>query len=208
MAKMAHFYFTRDSDMEVSAFVVDPEYKDSDQFLGLPLMSIDQIQDKYPASDYKAFVALSYTDMNRDREKKFHTMKKMGYSLASYISSRCTYLSDDAPGENCLILENNMVQPFTTIGHNNFIWCGNIIGHETRVGDHCFFAGGDAIAGHSIIQNNCFLGPNVTIKNGVTLRPFTLATAGSVILKNTKEYGVYYPEKTKILRKRSIDLKL
>ena len=40
-AKLAHYYFTRDSAHDVVAFAVDQEYRQADTFLDLPLVSFE-----------------------------------------------------------------------------------------------------------------------------------------------------------------------
>ena len=77
------------------------------------------------------FVALSYAKMNGVRAEKYAAMKAAGYRLASYVSSRCSYLAQTPPGDNCFILEDNTIQPFVTIGNNVTLWSGNHIGHDS-----------------------------------------------------------------------------
>jgi NDP-sugar pyrophosphorylase family protein len=43
-------------------------------------------------------------------------------------------------GENCLVLEDNTIQPFASIGRNVTLWSGNHIGHHAQIRDHCFIA--------------------------------------------------------------------
>jgi hypothetical protein len=38
IARLAHYYFTRDSRHPVVAFTVDAPYRSADEFLGLPLV--------------------------------------------------------------------------------------------------------------------------------------------------------------------------
>jgi len=208
IAKLAYHYFKTDSEYDVVGFVVDKAYKKNDTFQGLPLHETESISKTYPPADYKLFIAMSYVSINQKRAAKYEQMKALGYELVSYISSRCTFLTEEPVGDNCFILEDNTIQPFVKIGNNNFFWCGNIIGHEAVIDDHCFLAGGVAIGGYAHLNDNCFLGPNVTVKHKITLAPYTLCIAGCVILNDTVEKGVYYPERAKLHSKKSdfIDL--
>ena len=61
---------------------------------------------------------MGYDNMNKNREKKYNLAKKLGYKFASYISSKATLLSDRTMGDNCMILENNTIQPFVKIKNN------------------------------------------------------------------------------------------
>src|SRR6185369_6044378 len=105
IARLADHYFSSDSEHEVVAFTVDPEYRRGDTFLKRPLLAFDDAVVRYPPADYKMFVALSYTRMNQVRAEKYHQAKASGYELVSYISSRCSFLTDIPAGDNCLILE-------------------------------------------------------------------------------------------------------
>src|SRR5712691_10772549 len=130
IARLAHYYFTRDSEHELEAFTVDQKYRQSDTFLDLPLVAFEEIRERYPPQDYKMFVALSYARMNKLRAEKYFQAKKSGYELVSYISSNCSFLTDHPVGDNCFILEDNTIQPFVKIGSDVTLWSGNHIGHD------------------------------------------------------------------------------
>src|SRR5690242_538889 len=112
IARLAHVYFSTDSKYKVVAFTVDRAYCKDSKCNDLPLVPFDEVAKKYPASTHSMFVALSYSGMNALRAERYADAKRMGYALATYVSSRCTWLSEHAPGDNCFILEDNTVQPF------------------------------------------------------------------------------------------------
>src|SRR6185436_4114097 len=88
IARLAHYYFTRDSEHEVVAFTVDGEYRQSDQFLGLPLIDFAEVTRAYPPDRFDMFVALSYARMNEVRAAKYGEVQALGYRMVSYVSSR------------------------------------------------------------------------------------------------------------------------
>ena len=208
IARLAHFYFTSDSDHEVAAFAVDAAYRTADTFLDLPLVSSTDVQQLYPPSSYQAFVALSYTRMNGVRADKYRWMKSLGYSLASYVSSRCSYLSQFPPGDNAFILEDNTVQPYVRIGSNVTLWSGNHIGHDAVVGDHCFISSHVVISGHVKIGESCFIGVNATLRNSIRIAPRTLIGAGATIMKDTQEGSVYLGPRAERFSKSSDEVDL
>ena len=203
MAEIAHYYFSTDSEYEIVAFVVDKEYIRDKSFKGLPVYAFEEATNLFPKNEYRYFVALGYSKMNRVRELIFNRIKDAGYSFASYISSRCDWLSESAPGENCFILENNTIQPFSKIGDNVTMWSGNHLGHHSTVQDHCFVSSHVVISGNVTIGNNSFLGVNATIADGLVIAPFTLLGAGVIMTKNSIEHGAYVPEKAILLNKTS-----
>jgi sugar O-acyltransferase (sialic acid O-acetyltransferase NeuD family) len=208
IARLAHYYFTRDSEHEVVAFTVDQKYREADTFLDLPLVSFEEVTSSYPPGEYKMFVALSYARMNKLREEKYRAAKEKGYELVSYVSSRCSFLTDHPVGDNCFILEDNTIQPFVRIGNNVTLWSGNHIGHDAVIHDHCFLASHIVVSGYVEIGNNCFIGVNATLRNSITIAPETLIGAGAVIMKDTVEQGVYLPERAKLFDKKSSELEL
>ncbi len=197
IARLAHFYFRTDSPHDVAAFVVDAAFRDAETFDGLPLVAFEELADRYPPAEYEAFVALSYARMNGVRMEKYQAMRAAGYRCVSYVSSRCTYLSQTPPGDNCFILEDNTIQPFVTIGNNVTLWSGNHIGHDSRIDDHCFIASHVVVSGHVQIGARSFLGVNATLRNSIVIAPESLIGAGAVIMKSTRPKGVYYPERAK-----------
>src|SRR5262245_55999388 len=208
IARLAHFYFSTDSEHEVVAFAVDAEYRQADTFLGLPLLPLDAVPAAYPPADYKMFVAISYAQVNRLRAAKYAQMKALGYELVSYISSRCTYLATDPPGDNCFILEDNTVQPFVRIGSDVTLWSGNHIGHDATIGDHCFVSSHVVISGHVTIEQGCFLGVNATLRNGITIGEFSVIGAGALIMKDTRPQTVHLGHRAERLMKSSDDVEL
>ena len=208
IARLAHHYFTHDSPHEVAAFVVDRAFRQNDSFQGLPLIDAEDLTDRFPPGDYDMFVAMSYAKMNAVRAEKYASMKAAGYRLVSYVSSRCTYLSQTPPGDNCFILEDNTVQPFVTIGNNVTLWSGNHIGHDVTIEDHCFITSHVVVSGWVRIGTRSFIGVNATLRNSITIAPETLIGAGAIIMKNTKPKQVYMPERAKLFSKSSDEIDL
>jgi sugar O-acyltransferase (sialic acid O-acetyltransferase NeuD family) len=208
IAKLAHYYFTHDSEHEVVAFTVDKEYLKGDVFIDLPLVDFEEVAERYPPRAHKLFVALSYARMNKVRAEKFYRAKELGYKLVSYISSRCSFLTDHPVGENCFILEDNTVQHFVQIGNNVTLWSGNHIGHDSVIEDHCFITSHVVVSGHVHIHQYCFLGVNATLRNGITIAPETLIGAGAIVMKDTVEKGVYVPQRAELFSKKSDEIEL
>jgi sugar O-acyltransferase (sialic acid O-acetyltransferase NeuD family) len=208
IGRLAHHYFTRDSPHEVVAFTVDAEYRTGDSFQGLPLVDAGLVAAAYPPGDHLMFVAISYAKMNRVRAAKYEQMKSAGYQLATYVSSRCSYLSDHPPGDNCFILEDNTVQPFARIGSNVTLWSGNHIGHDSVIGDHCFITSHVVVSGNVTVHPYCFIGVNATLRNSIEIAPETLIGAGAVIMKSTRPKGVYMPQRAERFPKDSDQIEL
>jgi sugar O-acyltransferase (sialic acid O-acetyltransferase NeuD family) len=191
IAELAHFYFSRDSEYEVVGFTVDGSHLDKPQFCGLPVIPMEEMQEKYPASEFSFFVALSYSKLNAVRKAKYLAAKQLGYSIASYVSSRATVLNEGLIGDNCFVLEDNTIQPFVRIGHNVTLWSGNHIGHHSVVKDHTFIASHVVVSGGVEIGEQCFIGVNATLRDHIKIGDRSVIGAGAVLLSDVAAEGVY-----------------
>ncbi|NOH80821.1 acetyltransferase [Vibrio sp. RE86] len=190
-AELAHFYLSNDTEHEVVAFAVSKEYKDCDTFKGLPVVAFEGIEHLYGPKEYKFFAPMTGVNMNRSREKIYNEIKSKGYSLISYVSSRATVFPGAKIGDNCFILEDNTIQPFTSIGNNVVMWSGNHIGHHSEIKDHVFFTSHVVLSGHCIVEPYCFFGVNATIRDYSRLAKGSLISMGASVFKDTQEWGVY-----------------
>ena len=190
IAEIAHFYLTHDSEHEIVAFTVNRDYLKEDFFHDLPVIAFEDMLVKYPPTEYKMFIPISYKKVNQLRAEKYHQAKSMGYTCVSYISTKACYYGTPV-GENCFIFENNVIQPFTEIGDNCILWSGNHIGHHTKIGDHCFLASHVVVSGAVEISDHTFIGVNATIRDNVKIGKANVIGAGSLILSDTGDMSVF-----------------
>lgn len=207
IAQLAWHYFSTDSDFEVVGFTVDRDYVTTDSLLGLPVVAFEQVADRFPAEDHSIFVALSYSNLNALRREKYHAAKQMGYPVASYVSSRATFLSDETVGENCFILEDNTIQPFAVIGNNVTLWSGNHIGHHSVIKDHCFLASHIVVSGGVEIGESCFIGVNATLRDHIKIGEKCVIGAGALLLSDAAPQGVYLGQESERSRVPSTRLR-
>jgi sugar O-acyltransferase (sialic acid O-acetyltransferase NeuD family) len=190
IAQLAYYYFSSDSEYSIQGFSVDKEYIESDDFFGLPVIAFEEIQASFPPEDYEMFIALSYSEVNSIRKKKYFAAKEKGYKLASYISSRATILNNMSIGDNCFILENNTIQPFVSIGNNVTLWSGNHIGHHSAICDHVFIASHVVVSGGVHIGSQSFLGVNATLINNISIGDGCVIGAGALVNSNVESHLV------------------
>jgi sugar O-acyltransferase (sialic acid O-acetyltransferase NeuD family) len=190
-AQLAHYYLTHDSVYQPIAFCVDVEYKNKDEFLGLPVIDVEDFFRLGYVIKTNLFLPMSAKIMNNQRKYSYEYFKKNGVTFINYISSMATVLTEDI-GENNFILENNVIQPFVKIGNNNVFWSGNHIGHHSVIGDHNTFTSHVVLSGHCNVGNNCFFGVNATIRDGLSIDDYSLISQGANLLKSAvPENGVY-----------------
>lgn len=141
------------------------------------------------------FIPISYQKLNKLRAEKYADAKERGYQFISYISSKAIYYGTPV-GENCCILENNIIQPHSVIGNNCIIAQRNNIGHHCVIDDHCFITSDAVIGGGTVIGAYTFVGLNATIRNYIKIGKENIIGAGAMILSNTEDRAVYSPGET------------
>ena len=190
-AQIAYEYFTHDSMYEVAGFSVDKAFLKRRELFGLPIVPFESIEERFSPDGFRIFVAITYTRLNRLRERFYIQAKQKGYSTVSYVSSKAFVWRDVKIGENCFIFEDNTVQPFVKIGNNVILWSGNHIGHHSVIKDHCFISSHVVVSGFCEVGEYCFLGVNATIANNIKIAKNCLIGASATILRDTDEGEVY-----------------
>lgn len=189
-AELAWYYLTHDSPHTVAAFCVNQEYLKETQFHGLPVVAFEDVETIYPPAEFKFFAPMTGRKMNKNREKIYTDAKTKGYELISYVSSKATTFGNEI-GDNCFILEDNTIQPFTKIGNNVVLWSGNHIGHHGHIKDHVFFTSQVVLSGHCVVESYSFFGVNATIRDYLHIAQGTLVGMAAAVTRNTDEWGVY-----------------
>jgi sugar O-acyltransferase (sialic acid O-acetyltransferase NeuD family) len=191
IAQLAHYYFSSESDYEVSGFTVDEAFVTAPTFCGLPVVSFEDVLKRYPPANFEMFVALSYSRLNAVRKEKYLAAKAKGYRFASFVSPAATVRNDGQIGENCFIFEDNTIQPFVRIGNNVTLWSGNHIGHHSKIDDHCFLASHVVVSGGVEIGEQCFVGVNATLRDHIKVGERCVIGAGALLLADAEAEGVY-----------------
>lgn len=190
MADIVYTYFKTESDIKISAFVVDGKYIKEDNFLGLPVVEFENVKDNFPPEDYSISIVMSAKNNNKIREEKYLKAKELGYNFQNFISPKATILPKANISENCFILENNVVQHYTSIGANSILWSGNHIGHHSCIGANSFLTSHVVISGRCEIGLNCYFGVNSNIRDGAKIGDYVVVGAGANVLKDIEDNKV------------------
>jgi sugar O-acyltransferase (sialic acid O-acetyltransferase NeuD family) len=186
IAEIAHFYFSTDTPYRIGAFCVDSEYIKETTFCGLPVVPFEDLVKTHPPNRHSLFVAISYIGLNQVRTAKVREARAIGYDFASYLSSKASVWPGFKLEDNCLILEDNTIQPFALVGSNVTLWSGNHIGHHSRIHDNCFISSHVVVSGNVTIQERTFVGVNATIRDGVTIGEGCLIGAGCLVMADAE----------------------
>lgn len=191
-AQLANFYFRHDSEHEVVGFCVNEQYiPDGKIFEGLPIVAFENVEQTYAPDEFSFFAPMSPRRMNRVRESVYTKIKDKGYKLVSYVSSKATVFPEVPIGDNCFILEDNTIQPYTSIGNNVVLWSGNHIGHHSTIQDHVSFTSHVVLSGHCVVEPYCFFGVNATIRDRLHIAEGSLIAMSASVTQDTEPWGVY-----------------
>lgn len=190
LAEIANHYISTQTEDQVACFTVNSEFRNVDEFKGLPVVNFEEIEKHYPPSEFSFFAPMSPAQMNRAREKVYLQAKSKGYEMYTFISPYATVLTKNI-GENCFIFEDNTIQPFVEIGDNCVFWSGNHIGHHSKIHSHVFFSSHVVLSGHCEVKSYSYFGVNSTIRDFVTIEEGTFVAMSACITKNTQPWTVY-----------------
>lgn len=199
MASIVHAYLTHDSPHDVVAFTVDGAHMTSNSIHELPVVPFEGIEAAYPPNDFAMIVAVGFQRVNRLRAEKYVEAKAVGYELLTYVHSKATVWPDLVIGDNCLVMENTVIQPFASVGNNVTLGSGSCVGHHSVIKDHCLLASHVDVSGNVTVEPYCFLGANSTIRDGVTIAAECVIGANVAILHNTSAREVYVTPRADLL---------
>ena len=210
-AELAHYYLTNDSEYVIEAFTVNEKYLNNPFFKprgsekDYPVVPFEKINEIYPPDDFYLFSPMTGVKMNTIRKTIYEEGKRKGYDFISYVSSKATVFNNEI-GENCFILEDNTLQPFTNIGNNVVLWSGNHIGHHGKIDDHVFFTSHIVMSGHCHIKERAWIGVNSTIRDFTTIGEGCLIGMGSLVTKDTLDGGFYLGSPARLQEKSAINI--
>jgi sugar O-acyltransferase (sialic acid O-acetyltransferase NeuD family) len=183
LAEVVKAYMDAHSPDRVVGFTVDAAYCGADTFHGLPVVAWEQLEERFPPSSVKLLGPVSYQRLNDFRRERHIEGKGRGYAFASFVHPASHVYTTDI-GENCLILENNVIQPYVRIGVGVMMWSGNHVGHHAVIGDYCFLASQVGVGGGARLGERCFLAGKVGVESGVEVGDRCFLGTGAIVNRN------------------------
>lgn len=206
LARLALFYFTNDTPYEVAAFTVHQDYLKEKSLLGLEVVPFESIETLYPPEHYAVFVAIGFWGVNGARAEIYESCKSKGYEMATYISSQTHQWGEFEVGDNCMILEGAIINPYVKIGNDVIINPGTLVSHDSIIGHHCFLGANAVINGSTKIGDYSLIGANATLVERLTIGSKCVIGAGVTITKDMQSGAVYLPNDAQLLPMESDEL--
>ena len=134
------------------------------------------------------------------RIRLYHMLKDMNACLATVIAPLAHVSRHASIGEGSIVLNNAVVNADVRIGCNAIINTASVIEHEVKIGDFCHVSTGAIVNGNCRIGDRVFVGSQCVCKNGINICSDVIVGAGSTVLADICEAGVYAGSPAKRLR--------
>lgn len=184
------------------AYAVDAEYIQEYKKDGLPVISLEELKERFSCEEIRLIMGIGYTQMGNVRKRLFEKCKQYGYCFENYIHPTAIIEKNAALGEGNNILEGVIIEESVVVGNANLFFGGSLIAHETVVGDYNTFSVRAVVAGCTVVGQNCFIGAAATVKDHVILNDYVLIGAAAYAYKNMAAYSVLVPAKSRVLEDR------
>lgn len=197
LGQLARTYFTAEAKREVVALTVDAAHVAGAASTDLPVVAFDALEASFAPSDVDLFIAIGYRSLNDARTAKCAEARRRGYALASHVSPAARTWPDLVVGDNTLVMEGSLVQPFVRIGDGVIVWAGAMVSHHVEIEEGAFVSAGVTLCGRARVGARSFIGAGAVIREGVRVAPRSLVGAGALILADTEEGQSYLVEGTR-----------
>lgn len=181
----------QDGEFEPVAFTVDRGHRVIADPGGRPVVTFDEVADRFPPDRNQMLVALGGHRMMRTRAERCDEARAIGYRLAGWVSSRATVWSDLDVGPNTLVFPGSVVSPFVRLGEDVFIRSNVVVSHHVTVDDHTTIAHGAVLGGGAVVGRHCWIGLGAVVRDGVRVAEGCLIGAGAVVVADTEPDGIY-----------------
>ncbi len=185
LASLTLYQLQKVHGQAVAGFTVDDDYLTQTEFEGLPVVGFSELEKTFSAKSHDVILPLGYRRMNALRAERLIQVKQKNFRVGNFISKHACLLSDTDIGENVLIFEQAILQPYVKLGINIIIRSGANIGHHSSVGAHTFIASGAVTGGSVTIGEQCFIGLGAVIRDNINIADRCFIGAGAVVVKDT-----------------------
>lgn len=173
---------------EVLAYSTSKQFMDKTEMKGLPIVAQEDLNSIFDMREVGIINTIGYSNMNSIREKVHNELLNEGFYLQTFISKNAKVYTSDIR-EGSIIMPGAFVGPYVTVGKACIIYSNVSLTHHITIEDYCFIASGCVFGGNVTIGHNSFIGLNSTIRNRISLAPYTLVGASSNVLKPSDSRG-------------------
>lgn len=186
---------------EVVGFAVNEQFKSNNEFCGLPVFSLEHLNDEIKVDNFQIFVAILWNHLNADRRKVYEYCKQKGYKMANLISPLAVVRSE-ITGDNCWLHDHVVVQNNTKLGSDIAVMQGTLIGADAIVESHCFFGAHSILGGGCSLGEQSFVGLHATVFDDTHIGKKCIVGACTAVKRNMPDYSKYVTPSDNIVIKQ------
>lgn len=175
-----------------SLFFVDPRATINEHFCNFPILQ------EAPKKKWHCALGAGY---NVHREQQMREALEQEWIIETFISPLASKGLGAVIGSGSLIAHHAHVGPMSSIGQACIINTAAIVEHDCCIGDFSHVAVNATLAGGVTLGRHVFIGAGAIIRNGLKICDNTIVGAGSTVVKDISEQGVYIGTPAKLLKK-------
>jgi sugar O-acyltransferase (sialic acid O-acetyltransferase NeuD family) len=190
LGQLIAYHATNDRHYSVVGYFDDTKIKGESIEEVTVLGNLSEVEKQYNEGAFDCLmIGIGYNHILA-RKKIFNELHKL-IPFGTIAHSSCYVDSSVKIGEGSFLLPGCIIDRNVEIGKNVLLNTGCVIAHDTSIHNHCFLSPAVKIAGKTIIGECCVLGINTTVIDHIVVEPFIKTGAGSVVIKNLMEPGLY-----------------
>lgn len=191
LSRLAAHVLAHEGGLQVAGFTAHRRFCARESLDDLPVLPFEDLELTHPPERYSLIAPIGWRRMGGMRADVFAEGRARGYRFATFVSPRAITWPGLAVGENVMIYDSVVIQPFARVGDGCVVRSGAFLSHDVQVGDHSFIASLATLGGRVVVGERCVIGLNATICSGVRLAPRCFVTAGAVLTADTEPGGIY-----------------
>jgi sugar O-acyltransferase (sialic acid O-acetyltransferase NeuD family) len=175
----------------VVGFTVDRSHLSETRKHELPVVPFDALETHFPPQKTAVIVPLGFAlSTGLATERRVAAMER-GYASLSYISSRASVSPDLQCGDNCLIFDGVVIEPFVKLGSDIIVRGSCHLSQHVSIAGACFLAPRVTLGGNVSIAERCFIGINATVQGDAHVASGCFIAAGARVIRDTNNGAVY-----------------
>lgn len=170
---------------EDSVFVVDPQYRSTEEIQECAVLSLNELGEKYNKSDVDILICVGEPTL---RKRLYEQVTSQGFHLGRFVDPSVKIHHSNKIERGAIVLPGCTLASDVSISCNTAVSFGVLLGHDTVVGEHCYLAPG-TITGGFVKWGECSLGGlGCTVREHISIGKYSVVGQGAVVIKDVPDY--------------------
>lgn len=167
---------------------------------GYEILGTDEDLPRFKSAVDGFLIAVGQLETASARVRLFKRLEEIGGNMPVIVSGDAFVDRTAEIGKGTIVMHHALLNASATVGVNGIINSAAIVEHDAAIGDHVHIATGAIVNGGCRVGNQTFIGSRATLRNGVAVGDNVVVGAGSVVVKDITQPGVYAGNPAKRLR--------